>query len=110
MKHSVALQSRNAIWSAFFCVVCRVIGMCIAFNLGRNTSLLIAQAKANLLRWGKNPGGLWVSSVLPPLCFNFWGLFSLDNGEHHLGSLSGTVVVSSFGSRLEERSSYLLHE
>jgi hypothetical protein len=44
--------------SAFFCAVCSVMGIHIAFNFGRNTSLLIPRAKANLLRQGKNPGAL----------------------------------------------------
>ena len=55
MKHSVTLQSRNTRWLAFFYAVCNVIRMCITLSLGGNTSLNIAQAKAILLRQGKNP-------------------------------------------------------
>ena len=57
------------------------------FDLGRNTSLLIAQAKANLLRRGKNPGMLLIVSGWLSLHFNFWGWSSLGNGGHSWDSL-----------------------
>ena len=103
MKHSVAPQSRKAISLAFFCAVCSVMGIRIALRFGRNTSLLIARAKANLLRRGKNPDGLQASSARPPLRFYFPASSSSDNGGFHRSSASGIGVVSSLGLRLEGR-------
>ena len=101
MKHSMAPQSRKAISLAFFCAVCNVIGIRIALRFGRNTSLLIARAKANLLRWGKNPGGSWVSLIWPPVCFDFRvSSFSGNGGHRHCSSL-GSGVISSLGLRPE---------
>ena len=101
MKHSVAPQSRKAISSAFFCAVCSVMGIHIAFSLGRNTSLLITRAKANLLRRGKNPGRSWTSLIWLPLCFDFLAsFFSGNRGCRHRPAL-GIGVVSSLGPRPE---------
>ena len=109
MKHSVAPQSRKAMSLAFFCVVCNVMGIRIAFSFGRNTSLLIAQAKANLLRRGKNPGGSWVSLIRPPVCFDFpVSSFSGNGGHRHRPSL-GIRVTSSLGLRPEGWSACVLY-
>jgi hypothetical protein len=65
MKHSVAPQSRNAMWSTFFCAVWRVIGILKALGFGRIALLDIARAKAVLLGLGKNPG-VSVDAPTPP--------------------------------------------
>ena len=109
MKHSVAPQSRKAISLAFFCAVCSVMGIRMALRFGRNTSLLIARAKANLLRRGKNPGESWASSAQPPLRFYFLVLSSSGIGGPRRYSSSGIGVVLSLGLRLGGRSARLLH-
>ena len=78
--------------------------------LGRNTSLLIARAKANLLRQGKNPGESRTPLVLPPLHFGFQGLSSSGNGGLHLGSLLKIVVFSLLEPGLKEQSLCLPRE
>ena len=99
MKHSVAPQSRKAISLAFFCAVCSVMGIRIALSLGRNTSLLIARAKANLLRQGKNPDESWISSIWLPPHFYFLALsFSGNRGRRRRLAL-GTGAVSSLDLR-----------
>jgi hypothetical protein len=110
MKHSVAPQSRKAILLAFFCAVCNVMGVRIALRFGRNTLLLIARAKANLLGRGKNPGRSWISLTLLPLHFSSLGLSSSSNRGRHFGSLLGIGVISLLGPRPEEQFSYLPHE
>ena len=101
MKHSVAPQLRKAISLAFFCAVCNVMGIRIALRFGRNTSLLIARAKANLLRRGKNPGGTLVSSTRPPLCLDFPAL-PFSNSKGLRCCLSSEIgVASSLGLRSE---------
>ena len=101
MKHSVAPQSRKAISLAFFCAVCSVMGIHIALRLGRNTSLLIARAKANLLRQGKNPGGSRMSSIQPPLRSDFLVSFFSGNGGRRRRPALGTWIVSSLGLQPE---------
>ena len=101
MKHSVAPQSRKAISLAFFCAVCNVMGILIALRFGRNTSLLIARAKANLLRRGKNPGGTSVSSTRPPPYLDFRASLSSNSGGLRRCLLSGIGVVSSLGLQPE---------
>ena len=82
---------------AFFCAVCNVMGIRIALRFGRNTSLLIARAKANLLRQGKNPDGSLISSIRPPPCSNFL-VSSVSDSEGHCHPPSlGIKVVSSLG-------------
>jgi hypothetical protein len=56
---------QDAMWSTFFCAVCRVIGILKALGFGRIALLDIAHAKAVLLGLGKNPGGL-VDGPMPP--------------------------------------------
>ena len=109
MKHSVAPQLRKAISSAFFCAVCKVMGIRIALRFGRNTSLLIARAKANLLRGGKNPDESWVSSTRPPPCLDFPVSSSSNDGEYHRCLSSGIRVFSSFGLRPKGWSACVLH-
>ena len=108
MKHSIAPQSRKAILLAFFCAVCNVIGIRIALSLGRNTSLLTARAKANLLRQGKNPGGSWILSIQPPLRFDFPASSSSSSGGPHRRSSSGNGVVLSLGLQPEGQFACLL--
>ena len=79
------------------------MGIRIALRFGRNTSLLIARAKANLLRQGKNPGGSWISSIPLLLRFDFLALFFLGSGGRRRRLASGTWVVLSLGLRLEGR-------
>ena len=73
------------------------MGIRIALSFGRNTSLLITQAKANLLRRGKNPGESRTSLVLPPLHFGFRGRpFQVMKdvvSVHHRGSGSFHSLV-----------------
>ena len=108
MKHSVAPQSRKAILLAFFCAVCNVMGIRIALRFGRNTSLLIARAKANLLRQGKNPVRSRVSSIRPRRCFDFPVLsFSGSEGHRHC-PLSGIGVALSLGPQPKGRFVYSL--
>ena len=109
MKHSVAPQSRKAISLAFFCVVCNVMGILIALRFGRNTSLLIARAKASLLRRGKNPGRSWASLVQLPVCFNFPVSSSSGSGGHRRHPLSAIRVVSSLGLQPEGWPACVLH-
>ena len=108
MKHSVALQSRKATSLAFFCAVCNVIGIRIALRFGRNTSLLIARAKANLLRQGKNPGGSSISLIRPPLRFGFPASSFLGNGGRRHRLALGIEVVLPLGLRPEGRFACLL--
>ena len=101
MKHSVAPQSRKVISLAFFYAVCNVTGIRIALRFGRNTSLLIARAKANLLRRGKNPGGSWASSAQLPLRFDFPASSFSGSRGHRRRSSSGIGVILSLGLQPE---------
>ena len=109
MKHSVAPQLRKAMSLAFFCAVCNVMGIHIALRFGRNTSLLIARAKANLLRRGKNPGGSRVLLIRLPLRFDFPVSSFLGSEECRRRLSSEIRVVSSLGLRPEGWFARLLH-
>ena len=103
MKHSMAPQSRKAISLAFFCAVCNVMGIRIALRFGRNTLLLIARAKANLLRRGKNPDRSWVSSTRPLLYLDFPASSSSGGEGHRRRPSLGIGVALSLGLRPEGR-------
>ena len=78
-----------------------MIGMCIALSLGRNTSLDIAQAKAILLRRGKNSGALQDILMQSPIHFASWVFASSDIEGLHLGSSWGMVNISTLGLQPE---------
>ena len=71
--------------------------MHMALSLGRSTLLDITQAKANLLRHGKNPGVLQNVSGQLPIHFAFLEFAFSNIGGLHLLSLWAIVDISAPG-------------